>query len=98
MENRSEPLKEMLTRFGVSIPIFPVSGTLYYQGDVQWENQVRRKRNRQNLFVIWILWPCRDEVKRNIRVWKAAYNPLCSNDLWGVKRFRQAVENAFPQL
>jgi hypothetical protein len=23
--------------------------TLFYQGDVQWENRLRRKRNRQNL-------------------------------------------------
>lgn len=31
--------------------------SLFYQGDVQWENQLRRNRNRQN-FVIGFYFPC----------------------------------------
>ena len=36
---------------------------LLSRGDVHWENQIRRKRNRQNLYVIWSLEPERLEVK-----------------------------------
>lgn len=34
----------------------------FRKGDV-WENQIRRKRNRQNLFVIQIIGPARLRVK-----------------------------------
>jgi hypothetical protein len=36
---------------------------VFHKGDV-WENQIRRKRNRQNLFVIQIIGPRRLRVKR----------------------------------
>jgi hypothetical protein len=36
--------------------------SLFYQGDVRWENQFRRNRNRQKL-CSWILFPYGSQVK-----------------------------------
>jgi hypothetical protein len=47
----------------------------FYRGDV-WENQIRRNRNRQNLYVIWSLWPAENEVKRNSGRWKTTSKQL----------------------
>src|SRR5271155_639204 len=52
------------------------------KGDV-WENQVRRKRNRQNLFVIQMIGPRRLRVKRKTRTCRISSNALIQNGLRG---------------
>ena len=51
-----------------------------HKGDA-WENQIRRKRNRQNLFVIQMIGPPRLRVKRKTGTYRIAYNILSQNSL-----------------
>jgi hypothetical protein len=73
---------EMLTPSGVSIH------SLFCQGDVQWENQLRRKRNRQNR-CDWILFPPSLQVKEKHGIKKTALKLLQPMDLVAQAFFEQ---------
>lgn len=61
-----------------------------------WENQIRRIRNRQNLYVDWILGLREEGCQPQISLLRNRRQTLVGSGLPELESFPQTVEKAFP--